>query len=91
MAFDLSTEEIRAYTLLWQHAWKPFMCKMTSRSSKKSIERKYTRTYNERGQRIKPAFSRLMIIGESSDVLIWPVHATLHKFGVIRTEFIWMQ
>jgi len=39
----------------------------------------------------KTRTSRLKIEGESSNVLIWPLHAPICNFSVIRITDIWMQ
>ena len=36
------------------------------------------------GQRAKPTYLCLMITGESSNMLIWPLHVPLYNFSVIR-------
>jgi len=48
-------------------------------------------TTNVRWSLSKTRTSRLLITVESSNVLIWPLHAPICNFGVIRITNNWMQ
>jgi len=57
-----------------------------------SIEQKYKRTNNQRTiVNEQTRISYFMIIVESSNVLIWLLHAPILNFSVIRIANIWMQ
>jgi len=58
----------------------------------RSIEQKYKRTNNKRTMVSEQTrTSDLMVIVESSNVLIWPLHAPVCNFSVVRITNIWMQ
>jgi len=69
------------------------MCNDVTIRLNRSIERKYKRTNDERtlvtGQ--NPHLMPHDTIVESPNVQIWPLHAPICNFSVIRLTNVWMQ